>query len=42
MDHFNYRNGHLYAEDVSVAEIAASVGTPFYAVSYTHLRAHET
>ena len=29
MDHFNYRNGQLYAEDVSVAEIAESVGTPF-------------
>ena len=45
MDHFNYRNGQLYAEDVSVAEIAESVGTPFYVystatlvpVSYTHL-----
>jgi diaminopimelate decarboxylase len=33
MDHFNYRNGHLFAEDVSVAEIALSVGTPFYLYS---------
>ena len=40
MDHFNYRNGHLYAEDVSVAEIAASVGTPFYVYSTATLVRH--
>ena len=30
MDHFIYQNGTLYAEDVPIPEIAASVGTPFY------------
>ena len=40
MDHFNYRNGQLYAEDVSVAEIAASVGTPFYVYSTATLARH--
>ena len=29
MDHFLYRDGALYAEDVPVEEIAAVVGTPF-------------
>jgi diaminopimelate decarboxylase len=33
MDHFLYRDGVLYAEDVPVAEIAAAVGTPFYVYS---------
>ena len=40
MDHFNYRNGQLYAEDVSVDEIAASVGTPFYVYSTATLERH--
>lgn len=40
MDHFNYRNGHLFAEDVSVAEIALSVGTPFYLYSTATLVRH--
>ena len=40
MDHFNYRNGQLYAEDVSVAEIALSVGTPFYLYSTATLVRH--
>jgi diaminopimelate decarboxylase len=40
MDHFNYRNGQLYAEDVSVGEIAASVGTPFYVYSTATLERH--
>tara|TARA_Y100001978_G_scaffold73855_1_gene66186 strand:+ start:648 stop:1910 length:1263 start_codon:yes stop_codon:yes gene_type:complete len=40
MDHFNYRNGQLYAEDVSVAEIATSVGTPFYVYSTATLVRH--
>jgi len=40
MDHFNYRDGQLYAEDVSVAEIAASVGTPFYVYSTATLERH--
>lgn len=30
---FTYRNGELYAEDVPIARIAGSVGTPFYLYS---------
>lgn len=33
MDHFNYKKGKLYAEDVPVAKIAANVGTPVYIYS---------
>ena len=33
MDHFQYQNGALCAEDVPIAEIAAQVGTPFYCYS---------
>lgn len=40
MDHFLYRNGALYAEDVSVADIAAAVGTPFYVYSTATLTRH--
>ncbi|WP_025897617.1 diaminopimelate decarboxylase [Sneathiella glossodoripedis] len=40
MDHFNYRNGELFAEDVSVAEIAKKVGTPFYCYSTATLERH--
>ena len=40
MDHFLYRQGALYAEDVSVAEIAAEVGTPFYCYSTATLTRH--
>ncbi|SLN66076.1 Diaminopimelate decarboxylase [Falsiruegeria litorea R37] len=40
MDHFLYRDGALYAEDVPVAEIAASVGTPFYVYSTATLLRH--
>lgn len=40
MDHFLYRNGELYAEDVPVAEIAAQVGTPFYCYSTATLERH--
>tara|TARA_R110002049_G_scaffold23781_3_gene84479 strand:+ start:87326 stop:88591 length:1266 start_codon:yes stop_codon:yes gene_type:complete len=40
MDHFLYRNGVLHAEDVSVAEIAAAVGTPFYVYSTATLLRH--
>jgi diaminopimelate decarboxylase len=32
-EHFPYRGSRLYAEDVPVAEIAATVGTPFYLYS---------
>ncbi len=40
MDHFLYRDGHLFAEDVSVAQIAAEVGTPFYVYSTATLQRH--
>lgn len=33
MDHFTYKNGELFAEDVAVKDIAAQVGTPFYCYS---------
>ena len=40
MDHFLYRNGQLFAEDVPVAEITASVGTPVYIYSTATLLRH--
>jgi len=40
MDHFLYRDGALFAEDVPVAEIAAAVGTPFYVYSTATLQRH--
>ena len=40
MDHFLYRDGALYAEDVPVADIAAAVGTPFYLYSTATLVRH--
>lgn len=40
MDHFLYKNGELFAEDVAIAEIAAEVGTPFYAYSTATLTRH--
>jgi diaminopimelate decarboxylase len=40
MHHFSYRAGVLHAEDVSVADIAAAVGTPFYCYSTATLERH--
>ena len=40
MDHFLYRDGQLFAEDVPLAQIAAEVGTPFYAYSTATLTRH--
>ena len=40
MDHFLYRDGALHAEDVPLAEIAASIGTPFYCYSTATLERH--
>jgi len=40
MDHFLYRDGALFAEDVPVAQIAAAVGTPFYVYSTATLLRH--
>ncbi len=42
MDHFLYRDGALWAEEVPIAEIAASVGTPFYVYSAATLLRHFT
>ncbi|MBL1434975.1 MAG: diaminopimelate decarboxylase [Rhodobacteraceae bacterium] len=42
MDHFIYKDGALHAEDVSVSEIAATVGTPFYLYSTATLERHFT
>lgn len=42
MDHFNYKNGELYAEDVRLADVAAAVGTPFYCYSTATLVRHYT
>jgi len=40
MDHFLYRDGRLFAEDVPLANIAAAVGTPFYCYSAATLTRH--
>lgn len=40
MDHFNYRNGELFAEDVPVARIAERFGTPAYVYSRATLERH--
>jgi diaminopimelate decarboxylase len=40
MHHFAYRDGVLHAEAVSLATIAAAVGTPFYCYSTATLERH--
>ena len=40
MDHFEYRNGQLHAENVPVAAIAAAVGTPCYVYSRATIERH--
>ncbi|OQA03323.1 MAG: Diaminopimelate decarboxylase [Planctomycetes bacterium ADurb.Bin401] len=40
MDFFQYKNGELYAEDVNVQKIAASVGTPVYVYSKATILDH--
>jgi len=40
MNHFGYRHGILSAEDVSLAALAARVGTPFYCYSRATLERH--
>ena len=40
MNHFEYRDGVLHAEDVPLPEIAAAVGTPFYCYSTATLTRH--
>ncbi|KAG1707578.1 Diaminopimelate decarboxylase [Nymphon striatum] len=40
MDFFNYKNGELFAEDVSINEIAKAHGTPCYVYSRATLERH--
>ncbi len=40
MDHFQYRNNQLFAEDVEITQLAAQVGTPFYCYSTATLIRH--
>ena len=40
MDYFEYRNGELYAEDVSLRQIADEVGSPVYVYSTATLERH--
>ena len=40
MNHFEYRDGALFAEDVAIAEIAEKLGTPFYCYSTATLTRH--
>ncbi len=40
MNHFQYRDGVLFAEDVPLPDIAAEVGTPFYCYSTATLTRH--
>jgi diaminopimelate decarboxylase len=40
VNHFDYRDGVLYAENVPVPEIAKAVGTPFYVYSTATLERH--
>lgn len=42
MNHFDYRDGILHAEDVSLPAIAEAVGTPFYCYSTATLERHYT
>jgi len=40
VNHFEYRDGVLHAEDVALTDIAAAVGTPFYCYSTATLTRH--
>ncbi len=40
MDHFEYKQGALYCEDVAVAELAAAYGTPLFVYSRATLERH--
>lgn len=40
MNHFEYRRGKLFAEDVPLAALAAAVGTPVYVYAEATLRRH--
>jgi diaminopimelate decarboxylase len=40
MDHFSYKNGRMFAENVALTDIAEQVGTPFYVYSSATLTRH--
>ncbi|MAX00593.1 MAG: diaminopimelate decarboxylase [Sphingomonas sp.] len=40
MDHFHYRDGQMFCEDVALERIAAEVGTPVYVYSQATLERH--
>lgn len=40
MDHFTYKNGELFAEDLSVKALASEYGTPLYIYSRATLERH--
>jgi len=40
MDHFDYRNGRLFAEEVDLAGVAADYGTPCYVYSRATIERH--
>ncbi len=40
MDHFTYKNGEMFAENVALQAIAAEVGTPFYCYSTATMVRH--
>ena len=40
MDHFAYRDGRLFAEDVDLTELADQYGTPCYVYSRATLERH--
>lgn len=40
MDHFVYKNGILHTEDVSLTQLAETIGTPFYCYSTATLERH--
>ncbi len=42
MDHFNYKDGVLHAEEVAIPDLASEVGTPFYCYSTATLTRHYT
>jgi diaminopimelate decarboxylase len=40
MNHFQYKDGRLFAEDVDLTQLAEEVGTPFYCYSSATLERH--
>jgi diaminopimelate decarboxylase len=40
MDHFQFRDGVMHAEDISLETLAAAVGTPFYCYSSATIERH--